>query len=186
MSNQIALPEVAQAIDREHQAATGAARIALEHAAECGRLLLEAKAALPHGGWLPWLETNTSVSARQSQRYMRHATSVLEGKYDATSHLTIEGALAAIAAPQKKDEPEQSWPEPELTGTLRLAPWPGGSGMGATVWVRDGEIEGIMCAKWPEDDTFETMRRAHEALNRMKKVGAEQWQAEEARAAGYY
>jgi hypothetical protein len=71
MSAQLALPELAQAIDREHQAAIGAARTALEHAAECGRLLLEAKASVPHGDWLPWLEANTSVSARQSQRYMR-------------------------------------------------------------------------------------------------------------------
>ena len=93
----LALPDLAQAIDREHEAALTAARTAIEHAAECGRLLLQAKPAVPHGEWLQWLEANTSVSARQSQRYMRLATAALEGKYDATSHLTIEGALKAIA-----------------------------------------------------------------------------------------
>jgi Protein of unknown function (DUF3102) len=104
-----ALPDLAQAIDREHQAAHQAARTALEHALECGRLLIQAKAAVPHGGWLPWLEANTTVSARQSQRYMRLATAAIEGKYDATSHLTIEGALALLAAPMAEQLPE---PEP--------------------------------------------------------------------------
>jgi hypothetical protein len=35
------LPVLASAINAEHDAAYGAARTALEHAAECGRLLLE-------------------------------------------------------------------------------------------------------------------------------------------------
>jgi hypothetical protein len=100
------LPDLAQAIEREHQAAHQAARTALEHALECGRLLIQAKAAVPHGGWLEWLEANTSVSARQSQRYMRLATAALEGKYDATSHLTIKGALKALAVPRDEPEPE--------------------------------------------------------------------------------
>ena len=96
----LALPDLAQAIDREHQAAHQAARTALEHALECGRLLIQAKAAVPHGEWLPWLEANTSVSARQSQRYMRLAHAAIEGKYDATSHLTIDEALALLASPK--------------------------------------------------------------------------------------
>jgi hypothetical protein len=94
---------LAERIEAEHQAAIGAARTAIEHAVECGKLLLKAKAQVGHGGWLAWLEAHTS--ARQSQRYMRLASAAIEGKYDATSHLTIEGALAAIAAP-KEPEPE--------------------------------------------------------------------------------
>src|SRR5688500_12239946 len=85
------LPDLAQAIDREHEAAHAAARTALEHAPECGKLLLQAKEQVAHGQWLPWLEANPTVSARQSQRYMRLATATLEGKCDATSFLTIEG-----------------------------------------------------------------------------------------------
>jgi hypothetical protein len=97
---------LAERIEAEHQAARAAARTAIEHAIECGRLLIEAKAAQPHGQWLPWLEAHTSVSARQSQRYMRLATAAIEGKCDATSFLTIEGALAAITAPRDEPEPE--------------------------------------------------------------------------------
>jgi Protein of unknown function (DUF3102) len=69
----------------------------VEGIVEIGRLLTEVKARLPHGQWLPWLEANTIVSARQSQRYMRLTSATLAGKYDSTSHLTIEGALQAIA-----------------------------------------------------------------------------------------
>jgi hypothetical protein len=120
MTDLLALSELAQAIDREHQAAHAAARTALQHALECGRLLLQAKAALPHGQWLPWLEANTSVTARQSQKYMRLATAVLEGKYEATSHLSIEGALEALATPRTLPSP------PDRTDYLprELAPIP--------------------------------------------------------------
>ena len=52
---------LAAAINAEHRAAFGAAAKAIEHAAECGRHLIEAKALLPHGDWLPWLEANTEV-----------------------------------------------------------------------------------------------------------------------------
>lgn len=39
------------AIRREHEAASAAARSALEHSLECGRLLAQARAEIPHGGW---------------------------------------------------------------------------------------------------------------------------------------
>jgi hypothetical protein len=106
MSNR--LPVLAAEIDREHQAAHRAARTAIEHAIECGRLLLEAKALIPHGEWLPWLEANTMVSARQSQRYMRLTSATLAGKCDATSFLTIEGALKALVATKDEEIEQQS------------------------------------------------------------------------------
>ena len=105
------LPALAAEIEAAHQAAYGAARTALEHAAECGRLLLEAKAAVGHGGWLPWLEANTSVSARQSQKYMRLAAnwSEIEGKCGRSSHLTLTAAVALLAEPkgEPRDEPDE-------------------------------------------------------------------------------
>jgi len=95
------LRELAAKINAEHSAAHGHARQALEHAAECGRRLIEAKAACPHGDWLPWLEANTSVGARQSQKYMRLAEgwAEIEGKCDPSSHLNLTRALELIAAP---------------------------------------------------------------------------------------
>lgn len=99
----LALPDLAQAIEREHQAAHQAARSALEHALECGRLLIQAKAALPHGQWLPWLEANTTISARQSQNYMRlhrHRDELEAANAQRDSHLPIRDALALLAGPR--------------------------------------------------------------------------------------
>ena len=92
------LDALAAGINVEHRAAEAAARTAIEHALNAGRLLTEAKSQLPHGEWLPWLEANTEVSPRQSQRYMRVAKnwSAIEGKNDAASHLTIDGALKLL------------------------------------------------------------------------------------------
>lgn len=46
---------------------------AINYAMQAGKLLLEAKGALPHGDWMPWLEANVWVSPRQAQRYMQIA-----------------------------------------------------------------------------------------------------------------
>jgi hypothetical protein len=63
------LGDIAGRINAAHDRASAAARSAIEHAIECGRLLTEAKAQLPHGLWLPWLEANTVVGVRQAQRF---------------------------------------------------------------------------------------------------------------------
>ena len=87
---------LAQAIDQEHQAYIGAARSAIEHAIRCGELLLEAKAQVGHGGWLPWIEANLSFGDRQARKYMRlaeHADQIGIENAD----LTIDGAMALLA-----------------------------------------------------------------------------------------
>lgn len=103
VANSNRLPILAIEINAEHRAAHGAAEKALEHAAECGRRLLEAKALLPHGKWLPWLETNTEVVPRQSQKYMRLAENwnEIEPQANSGSHLSINRALEAIADRKK-------------------------------------------------------------------------------------
>ena len=64
------LPDVARALEREHQAAQEAARLAAEHAVACGRILPEAKAGMSHDEWVPWLRAR-GISARRVQKYMR-------------------------------------------------------------------------------------------------------------------
>ena len=44
-----ALTDLAERINAEHAAALSAAQTAIERAAECGRLLIEAKSGLSHG-----------------------------------------------------------------------------------------------------------------------------------------
>jgi phage N-6-adenine-methyltransferase len=100
------LPELAVEIGVAHLAANDAAQEALERAAECGRLLLEAKALVGHGNWLPWLEQNTTVGPRQSQKYMRLAQhwDELEVKSELTSsHLTLSDAVKLLAEPRDDD-----------------------------------------------------------------------------------
>lgn len=74
-------------INRHHQQAQAHASQAIEHAIEAGRLLLQAKEQLPHGQFLPWLEANCQVSARQAQRYMRAAQGKSLAKNDTVSYL---------------------------------------------------------------------------------------------------
>ena len=88
---------LAAQIEREHQAAIGAARSAIEHAIRCGNLLLEAKAQVGHGGWLPWIEANVSFGARQAQKYMHlanHADALPNA--NSGSHLSINEALEVL------------------------------------------------------------------------------------------
>ena len=62
---------LAAKIERFHQAAYEAAGTALDNALQCGALLVEAKAKLKHGAWLPWLKANTTIAAKTAQKYMR-------------------------------------------------------------------------------------------------------------------
>jgi hypothetical protein len=61
-------------INAAHAEARTAAQSALTHAREAGELLIEAKARLPHGEWLPWLGANCpDIAERTAQTYMRIA-----------------------------------------------------------------------------------------------------------------
>jgi Protein of unknown function (DUF3102) len=103
------LPELASAINAAHDRAFRSAKSAVGAAVECGELLLQAKAQIEHGEWLFWLQANTHISIRQSQKYMRLARAAAAGvKYDSDSHLTLETALSLTS--ERKDEPEPDPP----------------------------------------------------------------------------
>src|SRR4051812_9107645 len=67
------LVDIAARINEAHDRASASAQSAIEAAMEAGRLLIQAKDQVNHGGWLPWLEANTSVSERTAQAYMKLA-----------------------------------------------------------------------------------------------------------------
>jgi Protein of unknown function (DUF3102) len=67
------LPDLAAAINAAHQGAVGRAKEAIDRARECGLYLIAAKRLVDHVEWLSWLKANTTVSERQSQKYMRRA-----------------------------------------------------------------------------------------------------------------
>jgi hypothetical protein len=63
-----------------------------------GERLLEAKALLPHGQWLPWLQEHCGASERTARDYMRLAEH--KGEIGSAADLSIRAALAAIAPPR--------------------------------------------------------------------------------------
>jgi hypothetical protein len=67
------LPELAARIRAEHAATGAALKSSIDHSIAAGELLIEAKAKVPHGGWLPWLGDNCAISERTAQLYMRLA-----------------------------------------------------------------------------------------------------------------
>jgi Protein of unknown function (DUF3102) len=57
-----------------HAGVLDAAKTAAERSIEAGRALIEAKALVRHGQWLPWLKEHCQLSERSAQLYMKIAT----------------------------------------------------------------------------------------------------------------
>src|SRR5919202_6080486 len=96
------LAELAADINAAHEECAGAVRAGLAHAIRAGQLLLEAKARVGHGAWLPWVRRNCAFSERTAQAYMR----VARGQLAATdpqrvARLSFRSALASLAAPRE-------------------------------------------------------------------------------------
>jgi hypothetical protein len=117
----LALPDLARAIEREHQAARRAARTALEHAMECGRLLIEAKAQVGHGGWLPWLEANCTLRPRTAQAYMRLARELPKLPEQEAQRVADSSVRDAIAQLSKQAHDLAALPEAAAAGVLEAA-----------------------------------------------------------------
>jgi hypothetical protein len=93
------LTMLAAEIAAAHQQARAAAQSTLEHARRAGELLIEAKARLPHGSWLPWLAEHCgAVSPRMAQYYMKIASDWdrLASKAKRVSHLPIRQAVRLL------------------------------------------------------------------------------------------
>jgi hypothetical protein len=67
------LTDLAYRIKAEHEAAASALDRGAQHARNAGDLLIEAKAQLEHGQWLPWLVEHCEIPEKTAQRYMRMA-----------------------------------------------------------------------------------------------------------------
>lgn len=119
---------IADAINKEHQLFEAGMRSSLIHAIHCGELLIQQKAQLEHGEWLPWVMMNCDFSDRRARQYMeianRNTCSDLGG---ATS---IKSALKIIAEERQEAAPEPD-PEPVVT---------------AFSWLHDEKIEAMLDA----------------------------------------
>lgn len=98
MSNR--LPILAAEINQAHDQAIRAAQSTLKHAIAVGERLIEAKALVGHGKWLPWLIENCTFSERMAQNYMRLAKhqDEVKSKSATVADLTVRAALDQLTA----------------------------------------------------------------------------------------
>ena len=108
------------AIRTEHEAASAAARSALEHALECGRLLAQARAEVPHGSWENYLSDTCGIAPRTGRLYLRlHAHRDRLGNRQRVAGLTLREAVKLVAEPR----PEVVTAEPACELRLRTPEW---------------------------------------------------------------
>jgi len=91
--------KLATEINEAHQRVEEAARASAEHARTAGELLLQAKAQVGHGNWLPWVRANCRFSERTAREYMRVAREwpVIEGNRQRAADLSVREAIRLIA-----------------------------------------------------------------------------------------
>ncbi|MGY4411962.1 hypothetical protein ACVWW4_003698 [Bradyrhizobium sp. LB7.1] len=99
-SNRLAV--LADEIRSEHAGIVQSLTRGLEHAITAGELLIEAKALLRHGQWLPWLNAHCALSERTARLYVRLAKNRarIETEIGSVADLSVRGALALIAPPE--------------------------------------------------------------------------------------
>jgi hypothetical protein len=90
---------LAAAINEAHRRVEESARAGAEHARQAGELLLQAKAQVEHGAWLPWVKANCQFSERTARAYMRMASNwpVIEANRQRAADLSMREALKLLA-----------------------------------------------------------------------------------------
>lgn len=148
------------AIRTEHEAASAAARSALEHALECGRLLAQARAEVPHGSWENYLSDTCGIAPRTGRLYLRlHAHRDRLGNRQRVAGLTLREAVKLVAdtRPEVVDAEQTSEPRLQVPEWYRPRHWHAGghhpSGWLFYVWPHPaGE-------PWVHAVTLEPVRR---------------------------
>jgi len=100
---ELSLPDLATRANDAAEAVENHMRDTVDSAVECGRYLIEIKARLDHGEWLPWLADNFYGSASTATRYMQAANRA--AVHDNDSIHNVADAVMIIAAPgDEQDE----------------------------------------------------------------------------------
>ena len=111
-----------EVIDRLRKLSLSKACETITEAVLQGQDLLRAKAALPHGQWLPWLARHCPrVGEREAQRYMRVASNPARVS-DLVKAGSLRGALALLeeGEPTKGEKDVRRWP-PYIEAIGRLS-----------------------------------------------------------------
>lgn len=94
-AGQLTLFDLATIANREHALAFEAGVSMIEHAIRAGEALIEAKAQLRHGEWLPWVADNFDASEDTAERYMNVARN--SARVRNLEEPSLRRALGAIA-----------------------------------------------------------------------------------------
>jgi hypothetical protein len=91
-------------INNHHRRVQTLANSSIEYALKCGQALVDAKAQLSHGEWIPWLRDNCpGISPRQAQKYKRIAENWIgiqaKREINPEDIASVEGTLSLIAEP---------------------------------------------------------------------------------------
>ena len=98
--------QLTAAIRHEHEAASAAAGAALSHALEAGRLLAEARATVPNGGWEAYVRDACGIAPRTAslyQRLHRHRDRLPNRQH--VADLSVRQAARLLEQPRTKAEP---------------------------------------------------------------------------------
>ena len=97
--------QLAAEINLLHEAAERHATQAVVYAARCGEKLCEAKEAIGHGEWLPWLDAHCRVKERQARKYMKLAREMPElldpNRHSSADLPGINHAIALLTADEE-------------------------------------------------------------------------------------
>jgi hypothetical protein len=124
--------KLAARIAAAHDELGATVRTTVEKAVILGRLLLEAKALIGHGGFLYWVETCTSVKPRTATTYMqlaRAADGPLRGReWQRLADLGIERATTELRRRQRQAKaPAPPAPPAPHVATVQPPDGPGGA-----------------------------------------------------------
>ena len=103
----VQLPILAEQINRAHQEVQSALRQGVSHALDAGRVLLEAKQLVGHGGWGRWVSENCAFSERTSRVYMQLARdypTLDESNRQRVAVLPLREAMKLLAEPDLDPE----------------------------------------------------------------------------------
>lgn len=109
------------AIRQEHEAASTAARSALGHALEAGRLLAEARSSIPHGSWESYVKDSCSIAPRTASLYLRlHRNRDRLPNRQHAAEISVRQAARLLERPKAKAEAALPAVEAEQADELRL------------------------------------------------------------------